>query len=74
MHSTMSLKPQPLQGSLSAAAAADANSDSMSSSPLEAVTDGGGGVNSGRLAAAAFLLVSVIAWSRALRRGSPAVK
>ena len=74
MQSTMSLRPHPLHGSLSAPAVADANSASISSSPLEAGEEGVGGVNKDKLAAAAFLLVSAIACSSALRRGSPAVK
>jgi hypothetical protein len=74
MHRTMSLNPQPLHASLSAPAAAEAKRDSMSSSLLDAATVGAGGVNRDKLAAAAFLLVSMIACSRALRRGSPEVK
>jgi hypothetical protein len=74
MQRIMSLKPQPLHGSLSATAAADANRASMSSSPLGAATEGAGGVKGGKLAAAAFLFVSTIACSSALRRGSPEVK
>jgi hypothetical protein len=74
MQRIMSLSPQPLHGSLSPTAAADANRASMSSSPFGAAAEGAGGANGGRLAAAAFLLVSTIACSSALRRGSPEVK
>lgn len=70
----MSLRPHPLHGSLSAPALADANSASISSSPLDAGEEGAGGANKDMFAAVAFLLVSAMACSRALRRGSPAVK